>query len=65
MPDVTSHSFRKSLGTLIDEGGLSARVTADHLGHARVSETLDTYMARGRVHSEVPQLLDRALETDE
>ena len=61
VPDVTSHSFRKSLATLIDDGGLSARIGADHLGHAWVSETQDTYMARGRVHPEVAQLLDRAI----
>jgi integrase len=59
VPDVTSHSFRKSLATLIDDEGLSARIGADHLNHARVSETMDTYMARGRVHTEVADLLDR------
>jgi integrase len=42
VPDVTSHSFRKSVATLIDDEGLSARIGADHLGHARVSETQDT-----------------------
>jgi integrase len=36
VPDVTSHSFRKSLATLIDDEGLSARIGADHLGHAGV-----------------------------
>jgi integrase len=46
VPDVTSHSFRKSLATLIDDEGLSARIGADHLGHDQVSETQDTYMAR-------------------
>jgi len=65
VPDVTSHSFRKALATLIDEGGLSARVGADHLGHSRVSETQDTYMARGRVHTQVADLLDRAVKNDE
>ena len=59
--DVTSHSFRKSLATLIDDEGLSARIGADHLGHARVSETQDTYMARGRVHTKVAELLDRTV----
>ncbi len=64
VPDVTSHSFRKTLATLIDDEGLSARIGADHLGHSRVSETQDTYMARGRVHKQVAELLDRAI-TDE
>jgi integrase len=64
VPDVTSHSFRKSLATLIDDEGLSARITADHLGHARVSETMDTYMARGRVHTKVADLLDRRINDE-
>jgi hypothetical protein len=32
-----------------------------HLGHARVSETQDTYMARGRVHTQVAELLERTV----
>ena len=61
---VTSHSFPKSLATLIDEQGLSARIGADHLGHARVSETMNTCMARGRVHTQVADLLDRRITTN-
>jgi integrase len=61
VPDVTSHSFRKTVATLIDDAGLSARIGADHLGHARVSETQDTYMARGRSHNAVAELLERAI----
>ncbi|UGQ59865.1 site-specific integrase [Rhodococcus pyridinivorans] len=61
VPDVTTHSFRKSVATLIDEGGLSARVGADHLGHRHVSMTMDRYMSRGRTHTVVADLLDRAV----
>lgn len=61
LPDVTSHSFRKTVATLIDDGGLSARIAADQLGHARVSMTTDTYMSRGHVHTEVADVLDRAV----
>jgi integrase len=61
VPKVTSHSFRKSLATLIDDAGLSARVGADQLGHAKVSMTQDRYMRRGKVHAEVAALLDRAI----
>jgi integrase len=64
VPDVTSHSFRKTMATMIDEGGLSARVGADHLGHARISMTQDVYMARGRVHAEVADLVEQAVRTD-
>jgi integrase len=61
VPDVTTHSFRKTLATLIDDGGLSARVGADHPGHSKVSMTQDVYMARGKVHTQVADLLDDAI----
>jgi integrase len=61
VPDVTSHSFRKSLATMIDDAGLSARVGADQLGHAKASMTQDRYMRRGKVHAEVAALLDRSI----
>jgi integrase len=32
LPDVPSHSFRKTVATLIDDSGLSARIGADQLG---------------------------------
>ena len=61
LPDVSSHSFRKTVATLIDDSGLSARVGADQLGHARPSMTQDAYMSRGRIHTEVAAVLDRAV----
>jgi integrase len=61
VPDVTSHSFRKTVATLIDHEGLSARIGADHLGHTHVSMTQDRYVARGRVHTQVADLLDRTV----
>jgi len=61
VPDVTTHSFRKTVATLIDDEGLSARIGADHLGHSNVSMTQDRYMARGRVHAEVAAMLDRTV----
>jgi integrase len=60
VPDVSSHSFRKTVATLIDDSGLSARVGADQLGHARPSMTQDVYMNRGQIHPEVAAVLDRA-----
>jgi integrase len=61
---VTTHSFRKTVATLIDQDGMSARVGADQLGHAKVSMTQDRYMARGRVHTEVAELLDRTIKDE-
>ncbi|MCA1007413.1 site-specific integrase [Rhodococcus hoagii] len=62
--DVTSHSFRKAVATLIDDEGLSARIGADHLGHRHVSMTQDRYMARGRTHAVVAEVLDRAINDE-
>jgi integrase len=65
VPAVTTHSFRKTVATLIDDEGLSARIGADHLGHTHVSMTQDCYMSRGRVHTQVAELLDRTIKNDE
>lgn len=61
LPEVTSHSFRKAVATLIDDAALSARIGADHLGHRNVSMTMDKYFGRGRQHPEVAALLDQRL----
>jgi integrase len=61
VPDVTSPSFRKPVATMIDDAGLSARVGADQLGHAKVPMTQDRYMRRRKVHTEVAALLDRSI----
>jgi integrase len=61
VPAVTTQSFRKTVATLIDDEGLSARIGADHLGHSKVSMTQDRYMTRGRVHTQVADLLDRTV----
>jgi integrase len=60
LPDVSSHSFRKTVAKLIDDSGLSARIGADQFGHARPSMTQDVYMSRGQVHAEVADVLDLA-----
>ncbi|MDN5857556.1 MAG: site-specific integrase [Pseudonocardia sp.] len=43
---VTSHVYRKTVATLMDQAGLSARQAADQLGHAKVSMTQDHYFGR-------------------
>jgi integrase len=50
---VTSHSFRKTVATVMDEAGLTAREIADQLGHARPSITQDVYMSRRAVGNAV------------
>lgn len=65
VPDATAHSFRKTVATLIDDEGLSARIGADHLGHSHVSMTQDRYMTRGRIHTQVADLLDRTVRIND
>lgn len=55
---VTSHSFRKTTATVLDEAGLSARLIADQLGHARPSMTQDVYMGRKAVDPRVAEALE-------
>lgn len=43
---VKTHTFRKTVATMLDESGASARMIADQLGHARVSMTQDVYLGR-------------------
>lgn len=33
---VTSHVYRKTVATLMDDAGLSARQAADQLGHSKI-----------------------------
>jgi integrase len=54
---VTSHTFRKTVATRLDEAGLSARQIADHLGHARPSVTQDVYMGRNVVSTRAAEVL--------
>lgn len=43
---VTSHTYRKTVATLLDQSGATARMIADQLGHSRVSMTQDVYLGR-------------------
>lgn len=45
-PGLTSHTFRKTVASLMDSAGLSARQAADQLGHSKVSMTTDKYYGR-------------------
>lgn len=43
-PALSTHSFRKTVATILDQPGLSATEIADYLGHEDPSLTLGTYM---------------------
>ena len=46
---MTSHTFRRTVASRLDDAGLSIRHIADQLGHARPSTTLDHYLGRRAV----------------
>jgi integrase len=57
---VTSHNFRKTTATILDEAGVTARVIADQLGHSRPSMTQDVYLGRKAPGREAVDALNRA-----
>ncbi|ADB31176.1 integrase family protein [Kribbella flavida DSM 17836] len=63
---ITSHSFRKTIATMLDDGEFTAREIADQLGHARPSMTQDVYMGRKlrnpRAASAIDAVLRQALD---
>lgn len=56
---VTFHTFRKTVATLLDGAGLTARQIADILGHANPSMTQNVYMGRGQVSRDGASALDK------
>jgi integrase len=55
---VTSHVYRKTVATLMDAAGLSARQAADQLGHAKVSMTQDNYFGRKTARTGAAKVLE-------
>ena len=43
---MKTHTYRKTVATLLDRSGASARMIADQLGHSRISMTQDVYLGR-------------------
>jgi integrase len=56
---VTSHTFRKTVATRLEEAGCTPRQVADQLGHAHPSMTMDVYFGRGVVTAAAATVLDR------
>ncbi|MCO7221707.1 tyrosine-type recombinase/integrase [Klenkia sp. PcliD-1-E] len=56
---VTSHTFRKTVATRLEEAGFTPRQVADQLGHANPSMTLDVYFGRKVVSAEAATVLGR------
>jgi integrase len=58
---ITSHTFRRTAATILDEASLTGRLIADQLGHARPSMTQDVYMGRRAVDGRTARALETAL----
>ena len=56
---VTSHTARKTVASLMDEAGLSARAGADQLGHRNPSMTQDRYWGRRVASTGAAAVLER------
>jgi integrase len=61
---ITSHVFRKTTATILDNDGQTARQIADQLGHARVSMTQDAYLGRKAGNLSAAESLNRVLDPD-
>lgn len=61
LESTTGHSFRKTLGNLITDATTDPRIAADVLGHKDTKTTLKHYLQRGRVHTNVADLMDAAV----
>jgi integrase len=58
---VTSHVFRKTTATVLDEAGLSAREIADHMGHENISMTQDRYLGRRGTSRQAAEALSKGM----
>jgi integrase len=62
---ITSHTFRKTTATTLDEDGQSARQIADQHGHSRPSMTQDIYLGRKVQNRGAAEALERAFDDPE
>ncbi|MBF4562831.1 tyrosine-type recombinase/integrase [Microbacterium sp. VKM Ac-2870] len=61
-PELTTHSFRKTVATALDPAGLSARDIAEYLGHQNPSLTMDVYMSKQSGSRRAADLMQEHLE---
>lgn len=59
---VTSHVYRKTVASMMDDAGLSARAAADQLGHAKVSMTQDNYFKRKVAKTGAAKVMEAVVE---
>ncbi|GAA1142305.1 site-specific integrase [Nesterenkonia lutea] len=60
-PELSTHSFRKTVATILDKAGLSATDIADYLGHENPSMTQDVYMNTVKGAAEAARVMEKQL----
>lgn len=61
---MTTHVWRKTAATVLDEAGLPARAIADQMGHAQISMTQNVYLGRGGIAPAAALALEAAWRND-
>lgn len=61
-PELSTHSFRKTVATILDREGLSATEIADYLGHENPSMTQDVYMNTLRGSTKAAEVMSQRLD---
>jgi integrase len=61
-PELSTHSFRKTVATILDQEGLSATEIADYLGHENPSMTQDVYMNTIKGSKRAGEVMGQRLE---
>ncbi|WP_020391490.1 helix-turn-helix domain-containing protein [Kribbella catacumbae] len=59
---ITSHAFRKTVATALDDAGQTARGAANQLGHSRISMTQDHYYDRKAPNPAATNAIQQAFE---
>jgi integrase len=62
VPKLSTHSFRKTVATILDKAGLSATEIADYLGHENPSMTQDVYMNTLKGSTRAAEVMGQRLE---
>jgi integrase len=62
---VTSHNFRKSVATVLDDAGQGGRKVADQIGHSQVSLAMAVYLARKVANPKAAEDLEQFLGSAE
>jgi integrase len=62
---ITTHVFRKTTATILDDAGLTPRMVADQLGHERPSLTQDVYLGRKTIHPQIATALEGVFDASQ